>query len=194
MFKIKNIVILGTVSALFSVSLSASNELGMDLVSDKVSQKVVTLLPAKSSANAVTIAYRGTRYTPPIVVESVAQKDWKRSTPIESYRGVFSANRSADAKWIESTFVESDRASVAEMMSDNKILKKNSWIYSNIKSDYITQLIEYGDYIILLIEHENKDGRRWPIDVVFKSTKDGWLVTNELSSDLFYTYVLEAIR
>jgi hypothetical protein len=120
---------------------------------------------------------------PPISVTPIVRTNWDRSTPEAAYLGAYSANKAADKAWIIETFAPAERDTVARNVNDQQLLAGNTAIFAGIATETIQKRVEYGSYVILVVEARGKDGRRFLRNIPFKPVDGQWFVTNDLASD-----------
>lgn len=160
-------------------------------------RKTITkkLLPESDpSGTPVILTYESIIFDPAKEITEIDEKKWDKSSPESSYRGIYTANKRGNAEWIIRGFVPLERERIRNMVTNKELLDKNTMVHSSISKEYLVQEIFYGNYIILMVFHVNKNGDQWPMDYTFKETKEGWLLTNKLSQDLFFSKVIELTR
>jgi hypothetical protein len=144
---------------------------------------LVLFVASAASVAQVIESAREIIISPPIAVMPTTRDGWDKSTPEKSYFGVYAANKSGDEAWIVETFVPTERESVARNVHDAQLLAANTAVFAAIAGETIQKRVEYGNYVILVIEARRTDGRRYLRNIPFKSVDRAWLVTNELAAD-----------
>jgi len=141
------------------------------------------LLTGAFAAARSEAATREVALTPPLSVKPVTRDRWDRSTPEKSYLGAYSANKAADKAWIIATFAPAERGAIAKNVNDQQLLDANTAVFASIDAETIMKRVEYGDYVILVIEARGKDGRRFLRNIPLKPVAGQWFLTNDLASD-----------
>lgn len=104
---------------------------------------------------------------------------------------VIVSNASGDKKKILALWSDNHKKEIDSAMSDPKTIKRNAALFRNMKSSRLMGYIEYGDYIICYVYHDinNGQGETYLKEYPFISTAKGYVLTNDLSSDIFFSQI-----
>ena len=103
---------------------------------------------------------------------------------------VIKANASGNKNTILKLWSEKDRKVIEPKMSKRSIQHSMS-LFKNMQSSSLMGYIEYGDYIICYVYHDinSGQGETYLKEYPLKSTPTGYALTNELSSDVFFSQI-----
>jgi hypothetical protein len=149
--------------------------------------------PSGQSGAGFSFSYQAQRFSPPRVVAAAEPDQWDRSSPESSYRAVLYANRSGSQERILAQFAPDERATVQARM-DEEALRRNKQYFDSVTEETIAEVVEYGQYRVLVVVSRFRDGDVAVRNVPMIQTPEGWLITNALVKDVFFNYLVEGIN
>ena len=148
-------------------------------------QKVV--FPMSSNDKSLTLEFKGEIYDN----KTLLPISDKSTHAVAAFLNVvIKANASGDKSAILNLWTEKDKKVMEPAMS-KRAIEHSASLFKNMKSSSLMGYIEYGDYIICYVYHDinNGQGETYLKEYPLKSTPNGYAMTNELSSDTFFSQI-----
>lgn len=143
---------------------------------------------------AITLQYRGQVYSPPqpIPFDIVRGSNEDLSSLEGVVNAVYAACRNADADWLISLVGTTEVASAQSAVWDSRQALRN-YIVKGVKiviaentkkitSAHITQVVDYGNYAIVLLNNTRMDGTIHKDWLVLRQEGQQWFLSNQLGS------------
>ena len=155
--------------------------------SEGVAAEQKVIFPMSSDDKSLTLEFKGEIYDNKTLLPISA----KSTHPVAAFlNDVIKANASGDKSTILKLWTEKDKKAMVPAMS-KKALEHSMSLFKNMKSSSLMGYIEYGNYIICYVYHDinNGQGETYLKEYPLKLTSNGYAMTNDLSSDTFFSQI-----
>ncbi|TFW26272.1 hypothetical protein E4L96_04525 [Massilia arenosa] len=140
------------------------------------------------------LTFQGTRYNPPLVISGAGGGDpasMQARADVKALRALIEANASGDVNKILDLWTLKERPEI-QRRADPESVSKNASYYRKVEKTELFTAAMYGDYRLLVVRHSGQamspHFRVYPYIV----RNGDYQMTNDLSDDPFYVYLLNA--